>query len=90
VATGQILWVKDNGTQYSSPVLANGLVYMPNDEGVITIIKRGPGFEAIIKNYVGEKMYASPAISNRKIYLRSFNHLFCISKNGSLQMVSGS
>ena len=83
VATGKILWVKDMGTQYSSPVLANGLVYMPNDEGVITIIKPGPEFEAIAKNSIGEKMYASPAISNGKIYLRSFQHLFCISKNDS-------
>ena len=83
VATGNILWVKEMGTQYSSPVLANGLVYMPNDEGVITIIKPGPKFESIGKNSIGEKMYASPAISNGKIYLRGFQHLFCISKNGA-------
>jgi outer membrane protein assembly factor BamB len=82
--TGNILWVKDMGTQYSSPVLANGLVYMPNDEGVITVLKPGPKFEPVAINAIGEKMYASPAISNGKIYLRSFQHLFCISKNGAL------
>jgi hypothetical protein len=76
--TGNILWVRKMGTQYSSPVLAGGLVYMPNDEGVITIIKPGPMFEYISKNPIGEKMYASPAISNGKIYLRGFRHLFCI------------
>jgi outer membrane protein assembly factor BamB len=85
VATGNILWVKEMGTQYSSPVLADGLVYMPNDEGVITIIKPGPKFESIGKNSIGEKMYASPAISNGRIYLRSFKHLFCISKNGAYE-----
>jgi len=58
------------------------LVYMPNDEGVITIIKPGPSFESIGKNSIGEKMYASPAISNGKIYLRGYKHLFCISANG--------
>jgi len=83
-ATGKILWVKEMGTQYSSPILANGLVYMPNDEGVITIIKPGPGFEDLAQNSIGEKMYASPAISNGKIYLRGFQHLFCISKNGAI------
>jgi outer membrane protein assembly factor BamB len=82
-ATGNILWVKDLGTQYSSPVVASGLVYMPNDEGVITVIKPGPGFELVAKNCIGERMYASPAISNGKIYLRSFQHLFCIGKNGT-------
>jgi outer membrane protein assembly factor BamB len=78
VATGNILWMKDMGQQYSSPVLVNGLVYMPNDEGVITVIKPGPKFEAVAVNSLGEKMYASPAISSGKIYLRGYQHLFCI------------
>jgi len=82
VATGKILWVEELGLQYSSPVLANGLVYMPNDEGVVTVIKPGPTFEYVAKNSIGERMNASPAISNGKIYLRGYKHLFCISKNG--------
>ena len=84
VATGKILWMEDLGMQYPSPVLANGLVYMPNDEGVITIIKPGPKFEYIAKNSMGERMNASPAISNGKIYLRGYQHLFCIRVNGKL------
>lgn len=83
VATGKILWVEKMGTQYSSPVLANGLVYMPNDDGVITVIKPGPVFKYISKNPIGEKMFASPAISNGKIYIRGFQHLFCIGVKGS-------
>jgi len=78
VATSNILWTEDLGKQYSSPVLVKGLVYMPNDQGVITIIKPGPKFEYLAKNSIGEKMFASPAISNGKIYLRGLNHLFCI------------
>jgi outer membrane protein assembly factor BamB len=77
-ATGEILWTEDLGPQYASPVLAGGLIYMPNDEGTMTIIKPGPKFEAVAKNSIGEKMFASPAISNGKIYLRGENHLFCI------------
>jgi outer membrane protein assembly factor BamB len=82
VATGKVLWVQPNGAQYSSAVLVNGLVYLPNDEGVITIIKPGPKFEYVAKNPMGEKMNASPAISNGKIYIRGYQHLFCIGKNG--------
>ena len=77
-ATGEILWKAKLGKQYASPVLANGLVYMPNDEGVITVFKPGPTFEAISKNSIGERMFASPAISNGKIYLRGDKHIFCI------------
>jgi len=51
---------------------------MPNDEGVITVIKPGPTFESIAKNNIGETMIASPAISNGRIYLRGAKHIFCI------------
>jgi outer membrane protein assembly factor BamB len=78
VATGNIVWKEDLGKQYSSSVLVNGLVYMPNDEGIITVIKPGPQFEKVAQNSIGEKMNASPAISNGKIYLRGDEHIFCI------------
>ncbi len=80
VKTGNTLWTESMGKQYSSPVLANGLVYMPNDEGVITVIKPGATFETVAQNPTGERMNASPAISNGKIYLRGDKHLFCIGK----------
>jgi len=78
VTTGITLWEENLGKQYSSPVLADGFVYMPNDEGVITVIKPGPIFEMVAQNAIGERMNASPAISNGKIYLRGEEHLFCI------------
>jgi outer membrane protein assembly factor BamB len=77
-ATGTILWKENLGKQYPSSVLADGLVYMPNDDGVITVIKPGPTFECVAKNVLGESMRASPAISNGRIYLRGDKHLFCI------------
>jgi len=78
IATGNTLWTENLGKQYSSPVLANGLVYMPNDEGVITVIKPGPKFEMVAQNSIGERMNASPAISNGKIYLRGDSNIYCI------------
>ena len=83
-ATGKILWAEDLGPQYPSPVIANGLIYMPNDQGVVTVIKAGPKYQYIAKNSIGERMNASPAISNGKIYLRGFKHLFCISLNNKM------
>ncbi|MBK7711333.1 MAG: PQQ-binding-like beta-propeller repeat protein [Bacteroidales bacterium] len=84
ISTGKILWVQKMGTQYSSAVLANGLVYMPKDDGVITVIKPGPRFESVAQNSIGEGMYASPAISNGRIYIRGFQHLFCIGEKGTM------
>ena len=80
IKTGNTLWTEKLGKQYSSPVLANGLVYMPNDEGVITVIKPDTTFNPVAKNAIAERMNASPAISNGKIYLRGEKHLFCIGK----------
>lgn len=80
IPSGDTLWVKDMGKQYASPVLADGLVYMPNDEGVITVLKPGPAFDPVARNEIGEGMIASAAISNGKIYLRGEKHLFCIGK----------
>jgi outer membrane protein assembly factor BamB len=82
--TGKIVWTENMGPQYSSPVIAGGLIYMPKDDGVITVIKPGTKFESIARNAIGEKMFASPAISNGKIYLRSFQRLYCISSNGKI------
>jgi outer membrane protein assembly factor BamB len=76
--TGKVLWKENLGKQYGSAVLAGGLVYIPSDQGVITVIKPGATFEPVAKNSIGETMFASPAISNGKIYLRSLTHLFCI------------
>ena len=77
-STGKVLWKENLGKQYASSVLVRGLVYLPNDDGVITVIKPGPVFESISKNSIGETMFASPAISNGRIYLRGTKHLFCI------------
>lgn len=81
VKTGNTFWEENLGRQYSSPVLNNGLVYMPNDDGVVTVIKPGPTFDVVAKNSIGERMNASLAISNGKIYLRGEKHLFCIGEN---------
>lgn len=79
-ATGTILWKENMGKQYPSAVLANGLVYMPNDAGMITVFKPGVTYEGVSKNNMGETLFASPAISNGKIYVRGTKHLFCIGK----------
>lgn len=81
IETGDTLWVENLGRQYSSPVLADGLVYMPNDEGVITVIKPGPSYNPVARNEIGETLFASAAISRGKIYLRGGKHIFCIGKN---------
>jgi outer membrane protein assembly factor BamB len=76
---GDILWKRENmGLHHASPVVVNGLVYFLNDDGVMNIVKAGPTFELVARNELGESTYASPAISQGQIFLRSLGNLYCI------------
>jgi hypothetical protein len=77
-ATGKILWREKMGSHHASPVSANGLVYFVNDDGVANVVKAGPKFERVARNELGERVYASPAISGGQIFLRGFENLYCI------------
>jgi outer membrane protein assembly factor BamB len=79
-ASGKILWHEKMGLHHASPVVANGLVYFLNDDGVMNVIKAGPTFELVARNELGEKTFASPAISGGRIYLRTFKNLYCVGK----------
>jgi len=82
-ASGKILWTERLGEHHASLVSANGLVYFLNDEGVMTVVRAAAQFERVTKNDLGEKIFASPAISEGQIFIRSEKHLFCIGKSGS-------
>jgi hypothetical protein len=56
----------------------NGLVYFLNDDGVMHVVKAAPKFELVARNELGEKTYASPALSGGQMFLRSFKNLYCI------------
>jgi len=76
--TGKILWQERMGTHHASLVSVNGLVYFLNDEGVMHVVRPGREYELVAENPIGEKTFASPAISSGKIFLRGDKHLFCI------------
>jgi outer membrane protein assembly factor BamB len=77
-ATGKILWQERMGTHHASLVSANGLVYFLNDDGVMNVVRAGREFERVAQNKIGERTFASPAISNGRIFIRGAKHLFAI------------
>ena len=82
--TGKVLWQEKLGRHHASPVLIEGLVYFINDNGEVNVIKPGPQFERVAKYSLGEQCYASPAISDGRVYLRGFTHLFCLGSSPKL------
>jgi outer membrane protein assembly factor BamB len=66
---------------YASPIIADDYVYLLDRSGVMHIVKAGSKYELIGESKLGEGTDCTPAFSDKKIFLRSKNYLYCISKN---------
>ena len=69
-----------SGTYSSSPVLADGKLYISNEDGVTVVVKAGPEFAVVAENKLEEYMLSSPAVSDGQLFLRTAGHLYCIGK----------
>lgn len=64
----------------ASPVLADGKIYITNEEGLTTVIKAGPTFQVLSENDLNDYTLSSPAISEGHIFLRTAGFLYSIGK----------
>ncbi|HEU4507083.1 MAG TPA: PQQ-binding-like beta-propeller repeat protein [Pyrinomonadaceae bacterium] len=68
------------GTYSASPVLADGKIYVTNEDGVTSVFAAGPKFEVLAENPLNDYVLSSPAISDGRIYIRTTGHLYAIGK----------
>ncbi|NND96462.1 MAG: PQQ-binding-like beta-propeller repeat protein [Pirellulaceae bacterium] len=81
VQDGSHVWRERMGRHFSaSLVTANELVYFTTDDGVTLVVQANRDAEVVQKNELGEQVFASPAISDGRIYLRGTESLYCIGK----------
>ena len=66
------------GTYSASPVLADGRIYVTNEDGVTTVLRAGPEFEILAENDFDDYCLSSPAISEGQIFIRTTGHLYAI------------
>ncbi|HWS88304.1 MAG TPA: PQQ-binding-like beta-propeller repeat protein [Pyrinomonadaceae bacterium] len=66
------------GSYSASPVLADGKIYVTNEDGVTSVIKAGPQFEVLAENDLAEYTLSSPAVSEGQLFLRTSGHLYAI------------
>jgi hypothetical protein len=78
--TGETVWDQRlEGRFRSSLVLVGENGYATNDKGVTTVFRATPkGFESVSVNDLREFCYATPAIADGRLYLRTGKSLFCI------------
>jgi outer membrane protein assembly factor BamB len=77
--TGEEIWRERLEGRYSaSPVWADGRIYFLSEKGKTTVVQAGGEFKVLAENELNEKCSASPAVSQKHIFIRSKNNLYCI------------
>jgi outer membrane protein assembly factor BamB len=69
-----------SATYSGSPVLADGKIYVTNEDGVTVVVKAGPTFQVLAENDFDDYTLSSPAVSEGQIFIRTATHLYCIGK----------
>jgi outer membrane protein assembly factor BamB len=66
----------------SSPVGANGKLYLASENEDVIVLRMGEKFEVLATNTMTDQMFiATPAIAGGEIFLRSMSRLYCIREN---------
>jgi outer membrane protein assembly factor BamB len=84
--TGQELYGQQRlrpGTYSGSFVLADGKLYVTNEDGVTSVVKAGPKFELVAENDLADYTLSSPAISEGQMFLRTTGALWAIGKRAA-------
>lgn len=77
--TGDKLWDQEYGDAfYSSPIYADGKVYITDMSGKTHIVKATKDYQLVGTPELGEKAVCSPVFQDGRVYLRGMNNLYCI------------
>ena len=77
--TGGILWTQRlSGGYRASPVAVAGRIYFLNRQGLCTVVEASSEFKKLSENKVSDVFFASPAISNGRLFLRGKKSLYCV------------
>lgn len=72
-----------SGTHYASPIIANGHLYIADGRGRIVVMTIGASADLVATNEMEEGVYATPAVVNDCLYVRTFKHLYAFKKNNN-------
>jgi len=75
--TGDVVWSERLGGNFSSsPLFADGRIYVGNRDGATSVIKPGRKFDLVATNQLDGQIFATPAAVGRAIYLRTDEALY--------------
>lgn len=80
--TGELRKEHELNTEfYSSPVIAEGKIYLFSNEGKMHIFSANNDFSLIDSFETGEKTFATPAFTDGKIVVRTEKSIYCVAAN---------
>ncbi len=79
---GTVIWGPQRTAQgivSASPLLADGKLYIINEQAVSTVLAAGTEFKILATNELdGTYTLSSPVVSGSQLFLRTSTHLYCI------------
>jgi outer membrane protein assembly factor BamB len=69
-----------NATYSGSAVLADGKIYITDEDGVTTVFRTGPKFELLSENDLQDYTLSSPAVSDGQIFVRTASFIYAIGR----------
>jgi outer membrane protein assembly factor BamB len=83
-ATGEVHWTERLGGNFSSsPLYADGRIYVSNREGETFVLAPGQEFKLLATNQLDGAIMASPAVVGEAIYLRTEHALYRLEKKAT-------
>ena len=64
------------GGYSASPVAAEGQIFLASEDGKVAVVRAGRDWNVLAVNDIGENCYATPALSEGQIYLRTDEALY--------------
>jgi outer membrane protein assembly factor BamB len=83
IQTGQVVYGPERlkpAIYSASPTIADGKVYVTNEEGLTSVFRAGPKFELLAENTSEEFTLSTIAVSKNQLFLRTEKHLYAIGK----------
>ena len=85
--TGAVFYQQErvgaDGEYYASPVAADGKIYLASVRGTVSVIEAGDSLKVLSTNALDDRIMATPAIVEDKLYLRSAKHLWAFGRKGA-------
>jgi len=69
--------VPGGGNYYSSPVAGDGKIYLVDERGRLSVVRAGREWRVLSAGNFEEDVYATPALADGRIYVRTSGHLYC-------------